>query len=132
MTNTQIIIKFMSYEWGCTHKTDKYGYHQCEEGVTIPALKNPDIHKEDDFDGHGFSFKQLKFSSDWKFLMPVIEKILSLKFEDGENYYLRTFGMKDENNNYMVRINRHQLFTEKNLIKSAYLAVSDCLRRLSN
>lgn len=69
---------------------------------------------------------KMDFHSSWKSLMPVVTKIICEKFEDGENVYLRTFGMiNEETGKIMVRFNRHQLFEAYTLLDATYLAVCD-------
>jgi hypothetical protein len=65
-------------------------------------------------------------SYDW--LMPVIEKISKLQFQDGEYVYPRTFGMiNKENGKFMFRFNRYRCFEGDTLIEAAYDAVIDYL-----
>lgn len=61
----------------------------------------------------------------WELLFPVVEKILEYKYEDGDTAYLRTFGMRNEEGEKMVRFNRHALFQSESLIKATWLAVVD-------
>lgn len=61
----------------------------------------------------------------WNLLMIAVERILTKKFEDGENYYLRTFGILNEDGNFMVRFNRHRLFEAKELRDALFMAVID-------
>ncbi len=65
------------------------------------------------------------YHQSWSALMPVVEKIIKLKYPDGEDIFLRTFGMLDEKGNLMVRFNRSQLFHDKSLIKATWFAVVD-------
>ena len=61
--------------------------------------------------------------------MPVVEKIIGIKFDDGDNAHLRTFGMiNQENGNVMVRFNRYSLFESNTLIGATYLAVVDLIK----
>lgn len=79
-----------------------------------------------------FSTKVLEFNTRWDWLMPVIEKLakLKLRYENvPEDYYKYpvTFGMTDEEGNFMVRLNCAPLFSAKTLIEAAWLAVVDFL-----
>lgn len=68
----------------------------------------------------------------YKELMEVVEKIMTLQFEDGYYYHLRTFGLRcKETNEFMVRFDRHQLFYSDSLFDALYSAVVDCLQGLS-
>jgi hypothetical protein len=73
----------------------------------------------------GISMPDEAYKCSWDLIMIAVGKILTKKFEDGQNYYLRTFGMLNENGNYMVRFNRHQLFEAKELRDALYMAVLD-------
>lgn len=65
------------------------------------------------------------YETTWNWLIPVVEKIMNIKYPDGENCYLRTFGMiSEESDLVMVRFNRQQLFEAETLLKATYLAVS--------
>lgn len=106
--------------------------------------KNELIHK---FTGHDWRKEQFQwrpgavtpmtldhlnyYRKSWDWLMPVVTKIICEKFEDGENVYLRTFGMiNEENGNLMVRFNRHGLFEAETLLEATYLAVCDYVSAL--
>lgn len=69
----------------------------------------------------------LQYHSDWKWLMPVIEKISKYKFPDFEfnddTSYPRTFGMISEDGEFMFRFNRGSLFKGDTLIEAAFPAV---------
>lgn len=70
----------------------------------------------------------LKYNESWDWLMPVVEKICAENYDDGENVYLRTFGMIDDNGYFMVRFNRNNFFAENSLIEATFKAVVDYLR----
>ena len=77
------------------------------------------------------STDKLAYHESFGWLMPVIEKIFSLKFDDGEYYRFRTFGLRcEETNEFMVRLERHSLFKSKSLLDACFLAVVDCLQNL--
>jgi hypothetical protein len=70
-----------------------------------------------------------KFNNSWDWLMPVIEKIIAEeKFEDGNNIYLRTFGMLSQKGLFMVRFDRYSLFQSKDLFQASFDAVVDFIR----
>lgn len=70
-----------------------------------------------------------KFNNSWDWIMPVIEKIIAEeKFEDGNDVYLRTFGMLNEDGLFTVRFDRHSLFQSKDLFQASFDAVVDFLR----
>ena len=69
-----------------------------------------------------------KFDYDWSWscLMPVVTKIITHRYEDGDTAHFRTFGMtRQETGQVMVRINRHTLFECPTLIQATYEAVVD-------
>ena len=78
----------------------------------------------------GTHLDKLNYHQDWNLLMPVIEEISKLKFEDNDSYYPRTFGIISEEGQFMFRFNNHQLFKADTLIECAYNAVVDCLQNL--
>lgn len=75
---------------------------------------------------------ELDFHEDWRALMPVIEKISSFKYPDGElntDYaYPRTFGMLSEEGEPMFRFNRQQLCIASTLIKAAWEAAVEFIQ----
>ena len=68
---------------------------------------------------------QLKYNVSWDWIMPVVEKIIKYKVNDKENHYLRTFGMKDEEGNFMVRFNGGFLHSDPDLLIATYNAVCE-------
>jgi len=97
------------------------GYGQDEFGaITSPLFSNSPLYKVGD----------LKYHSDWSFLMPVLEKICRLKIGDGEEYVEyatpRTFGMLNPGTGMiMVRLNGMQCFEATTLYEATYNAVVD-------
>lgn len=76
-------------------------------------------------------FEALPTYRNYEELMPVVEKIFTLQFDDenAEYYSFRTFGLRcKETNNFMVRFERHQLFQNESLFEALYLAVLDCVQ----
>lgn len=89
-----------------------------------------DLRKTGQFIGYDDS---LEYHTSWGWLMPVIEKMakLKLKYADSEQEYSphpNTFGMVDEEGNFMVRIYCSQLFHAPTLIEASWLAVVDFLK----
>ena len=72
------------------------------------------------------------YHDDYILLMLVVEKIITLKFEDNSSVTFRTFGLKDNDGDgqIMVRIERHALFKGETLKEALYLAVFDFVKRL--
>lgn len=69
-----------------------------------------------------------KYHVSWDWLMPVIEKISSHSFGDGDRAYPRTFGMKNDDGDYMVRFNRYRVCYAESFINAAWLAVVDFIK----
>lgn len=70
------------------------------------------------------------YHSSWDSLMPVIIKIsnLKIKYENENTYYNPypvTFGMRNEEGLYMFRFHSWFLYSDEELIKAAWLAVTD-------
>lgn len=76
------VAKYMGYSEGFPHKTDEYGYHQCESGFHIQEHVNPEAHMEDN-SPHEFLYSQLKYDSCWSWLMPVFHKLNDDYFANG-------------------------------------------------
>lgn len=81
------------------------------------------------------------YHENWQWLMPVIEKISTVRYhnyyggynqEEDDKYddtaYLRTFGMRDKDGNYLVRINACPLYTAPTLIEATYTAVIEFIK----
>lgn len=81
------------------------------------------------------------YHTSWDWLMPVVEKISEYKYpnyytdEDHEKEmpyadcaYPRTFGMRDSDGQYMVRINANTLHKGKTLIEATWQAVIDFIQ----
>lgn len=80
--------------------------------------------------GTGYDFDTLKISgyeypTIWGWLMPVVEKIIDIRYDGDETAYLRTFGMRNHDGNYMVRFNWCSLHEADTLLWATYLAVVD-------
>ncbi len=74
-------------------------------------------------------FEALPYYRDWEDLMLVVEKIVSKIRLDKTNVNFKTFGLQnEETKEYMVRIDRHQLFQAKTLIEAIYLSVVDFIK----
>ena len=101
------------------------GFKEDERYKTLWIIKDQINHNGNNHFWEG----NLKYAESWDWLMPVIEKIITEeKFEDGNNVYLRTFGMLTENGLFIVRFDRHSLFESETLIQSSFEAVVDFLR----
>lgn len=79
------------------------------------------------------SLPNMQFHQSWDWLMPVVEKISDVKYADGENACLRTFGMiNPENGMFMVRFNRSFLNEEETLMKATYKACIEFIKYSKN
>jgi hypothetical protein len=97
-----------------SHGTDKHGEYE----VPSRWIENGKV---------GYK-TELLYHSSWDWLMPVIEKICHHEFDDKTCCYLRTFGMKDEQNQFMVRFNRYGLCYGTTLIEATYEAVLEFVK----
>ena len=94
--------------------------------------------KNIDNTGTWYNVKALKYDTSWDWLMPVVEKIINHKYEDGDTAYPRTFGMpftdglSDSETTYMVRFNRQLVFHGKTLIEATYDAVISFITTFNN
>jgi hypothetical protein len=100
------------------------------------------LHKIDDGELCGISIDQLEYHTSWDWLMPVVEKIGQHHYPDfwgkqgkpsdanewDDTAYPRTFGMRDDEGNYVVRINASTLVRGKTLIEATWLAVVDFIQ----
>lgn len=76
------------------------------------------------------STTHLAYHESWGWIMPVVEKISNIHYgwENKEDdyddcAYTRTFGMRDKEGNYMVRINAQPVFIAPKLIDATWQAV---------
>lgn len=88
---------------------------------------------------------EMKYHSSWDWLMPVVEKISNIHYPDYYSHtpkrdddgdfddcaYPRTFGMRDKEGNYMVRISASVLITAPTFIGAVYGAVVDFVKDYS-
>jgi hypothetical protein len=76
--------------------------------------------------------KDLEYNTSWDWLMPVVEKISKMTYEDGDQIYPRTFAMSHENgSSYLFRLNRCGLVESESFIESVFIGVSDfCLNQV--
>lgn len=90
--------------------------------------------KENNLNGYkpelGWEMGLGDYRTNFHSLMRVVEKICKEKFNDDSNEtpYLRTFGMMNDDGDFMVRFNRGHLFTDESLIKATFNAVVEFLR----
>ena len=69
------IAKFIGLEDVSAHITDKYGYHQCEEGY-MTEFENPNKHERDD--SKVWHVNDMRFCESWDWLVPVIVKFITI------------------------------------------------------
>ena len=86
--------------------------------------------KEEDLTLNCVYVEDLDYHSNWNSLMPVVEKISTIHYgwdKKEDDYddcaYPRTFGMRDKDGNYMVRINAQPVFIAPKLIDATWQAV---------
>ena len=98
-------------------------YKSCVDFITKEDLNDyyPEV---------GWELGLGNYRKDFRELMEVVEKICREKFNDesNETSYLRTFGMINEDGDFMVRFNRGRLFVSETLIGATFDAVLDFLR----
>jgi hypothetical protein len=67
---------------------------------------------------------QLMYDKSWDWLMPVVEKISKIQYEDGDYSYPRTFGMTSlDTGDWLFRFNRFTLHKNMILFNAVYEAV---------
>lgn len=86
--------------------------------------------------------KGLQYHYSWDWIMPVVEKIGNIHYpayygssgkpddyhEWDDTAYLRTFGMRDKDGNYLVRFNADQLYSAPTLIQALWEAVTNFIQ----
>jgi len=81
------------------------------------------------------SVTSLKYHTDWKLLMPVIEKLVRIKVPEFQTefdtFYLRTFGMMNMEYKYMVRFNCMPLHESEYLIVATFNAVVELIHSIN-
>lgn len=80
------------------------------------------------FNGAHFDVGELRYNQQWDWLMPVVEKISKMQYEDGEQSFPRTFGMTSDNGRMLFRFNRQPLWEKDTLIEVTYLAVVEFIK----
>lgn len=101
-----------------------YEAHFIKKGNRLIAdFMNWQHHEDAEVDEH--EMETLKYYSQWGQLMPVVEKIVAIRYEGDETAYLRTFGMRNHDGNYMVRFNWCSLHEANTLLWATYSAVVD-------
>lgn len=87
--------KFLEWKPAFAHEADRYGYIQTVDGFSTPFYNNSDpqlVESNQDLTIHSIS--ELKFHSDWNWIMEVIEKIESLGYATSlsHNYVISNYG----------------------------------------
>lgn len=120
------------------NKTDVSSSVLLAEFMGIKPIKGFDDHTGKEYyyynNAEAKDFEALPTYRNYEELMPVVEKIMTLQFNDenAEYYRFRTFGLRcEETNDYMVRFERHPLFKHESLFEALYLAVLDCVQSYS-
>lgn len=110
--------KFIPFKDNSSYKVQFDTYKECEDWIKKEPIKGyaPEL---------GYRLGLGEYHSSWEWLMPVIVKICTERFEDGDNSYVRTFGMRDEAGLYMFRFNRGILFHAPTIMEAAYAGVLD-------
>ncbi len=131
--HNKLIAEFMGAQlepYPDGHFPGEFGYRFKEK---MPA------NAQDTTEGWWWNQKSMRFHLSWDWLMPVVEKIMTHRYpdyygstgrtEDDGEYddcaHFRTFGMRDNEGNYMVRINASPLFKAPTLIEATFKAVVD-------
>lgn len=127
-TDNELIAVFMGFERYDETPVTKQGIYKLKD----VSLSSP-------YWGR-YRGEQMHFNASWDWLMPVVEKISLIVYEEGvtnngykdvvvKNYaYPRTFAMPDSEGNFMVRFNRMTLHQDKSLIKATYEAVVEFIK----
>lgn len=74
------------------------------------------------------------YDTNWSSLMKAVEQIFSMDhvYEPHDKVFFRTFGMRnEETGEFMVRIDRHQLYQGESLILTTHEAVCGFIERLN-
>lgn len=103
-------------------------------GGSITYWRNPDS-------GRVWYSHPDNYHNSWNELMPVVEKISNIHYPDywsgnkpddanewDDCAYLRTFGMRDSEGNYMVRLNANTLHDAKTLIDAMWISVVEFIK----
>lgn len=121
-----MIAEFMGWEY--------FGFNDPRlEGKYRPGWKKrfnaPQIEKLKERDFLCRTHNDLKYHRSWDWLHPVLEKIAQHHYgwdkkedEWDDTPYPRTFGMRDKEGWYMVRLNAQPLFSAPTLIEAAWQA----------
>ena len=136
-TDNELIAEFMGVK-ETKSSFDSYG-HNSPCWYTTNGL-----HRSSTFTVPDKSFSEFvnesRYHISWDWLMPVVEKIskhIYESYKDNNGYkdvivddraFMRTFGMIDNNGNWMVRINRMTLHQEDTLIKATYNAALEFIK----
>jgi hypothetical protein len=101
--------------------------------VFFYSMGHPGIERDDRLTKFQWQPTELAYNWDWSWIMPVVEKITSLKYDDGDNIYPRTFGMThDQGGSYLFRLNRCELVGSESFIESVFIGISDfCFNQIN-
>jgi len=105
--NKQIAL-MLGWKETSAHKRDQYGYYQCVEAYSTPYRNTIDAQAvEYQYDKNAFAVEDLRFHSDWNWLMMAIH-FLHKHFESKERSW--------------TSIERYPLYTD---IETVFVLVSD-------
>lgn len=113
-----------------------------EGNKLIAAFVGKDLYDHKPWMPESMKSTGLEYHKNWSWLMYVIGVISDHRYpefygkrgkteDDGDwddTAYLRTFGMRDKEGNYMVRFNASRLFSAPTLIEATWLAVIDFIQ----
>lgn len=113
-------VEFIPYKDNSSYNKSFNTYKKCKKWIKNNA-------EEGYVPAIGWNQNVGDYHRNWASLMPVVEKINTYEYEDGELAFIRTFGQYNKEGLPMVRINRMGLFTSETLIQATYLAVVNFL-----
>jgi hypothetical protein len=77
------IALMLGWKESSAHKVDQYGYYQCVEGYSTPYRNDLDEQAiEYQYDENAFAIEDLRFHSDWNWLIESIEFINKIHKEN--------------------------------------------------
>jgi len=94
--------------------------------VYVPTSENEFTNEHYEKSEDWCSINSFIYDTSWNALMPVVEKIITHEYDNGEDHaYLRTFGKSTIDGKFLVRFNRCPVYEGKTLIDATYNAVID-------